>query len=257
MLSNEFFYHGSTRKIITAFGTLFNDIRIVRTHPTDATKTQTIHVPLAYGPREKFRMRYEQDRNAGIVGEEAAVKMILPRMSFQITSFSYDGDRKQILTGRRAHVVNDDRSVLLAQYNPVPYTISTELVIAVEHAEDGLMIIEQILPFFTPDYTISVKEMPELGLVKDVPVVLTGFNNEDNYDGSWTEDRAIEWTLNFEIKTAFYPPIKPTKVTTDAKVRYFILESETPFRTDTTVPFPDGSNALTVTDGTTTSDVNT
>ena len=212
-------------------------------------------VPIRYGPREKWLTRLEQDPNAGIIGEEQQVQMTVPIMSYQITGFSYDGTRKLPTTGRHGNVITNDTSVLSAQYNPVPYDIEIELVIMIKHLEDGLMIMEQIVPFFAPDYTLTLNDMPGMNIKKDVPVILKNFSTEDNYDGSWDEKRVIQWTLSFTAKAYLYPPIKQVKVTTSADIRMRI--EEVIFRTDTTTPFPNLADATTVENGQVESDNNT
>jgi hypothetical protein len=105
----------------------------------------------------------------------------------------------------------------------------------VKHLEDGLMIVEQIVPFFAPDYTLTLKDVPGMNIKKDVPVVLKGFSTEDNYDGPWDEKRVIQWTLSFTAQAYLYPPIKQINVTTEAEVNMRIEEAI--FRTDTTTPY--------------------
>lgn len=254
MLNNPIFYFRSVYNVVVAFGTLFSDIHVRRTHPTDNTKNQTLKIPIRYGPREKWLTRLEQDPNAGIIGQEEQVQMTVPLMTYQITGFSFNGSRKLPTIGRHAHVVTANSQVLSAQYNPVPYDIDIELVVMVKHLEDGLMIVEQIVPFFAPDYTLTLKDVPGMNIKKDVPVVLKGFSTEDNYDGPWDEKRVIQWTLSFTAQAYLYPPIKQVNVTTEAEVNMRIEEAI--FRTDITTPLPISTDATGVEDGSTDSNNN-
>jgi hypothetical protein len=247
MLNNPIFYFRSIYNVVVAFGTLFSDIHVRRTHPTDNTKNQTLKIPIRYGPREKWLTRLEQDPNAGIIGQEEQVQMTVPLMTYQITGFTFNGSRKLPTIGRHAHVVTSNSQVLSAQYNPVPYDIDIELVVMVKHLEDGLMIVEQIVPFFAPDYTLTLKDVPGMNIKKDVPVVLKGFSTEDNYEGPWDEKRVIQWTLSFTAQAYLYPPIKQVNVTTEAEVNMRIEEAI--FRTDTTTPLPVATDATGVEDG--------
>lgn len=254
MLTNPIFYYRSIYNVVVAFGTLLSDVHLRRTHPSDNTKNQTIKVPIRYGPREKWLTRLEQDPNAGIVGQEQQVQMTVPLMSYQITGFSFNGSRKLPTIGRHANVVTNNTGVLSAQYNPVPYDIDIELVIMVKHLEDGLMIIEQIVPFFAPDYTLTLNDVPEMDIKKDVPVILKGFSTEDNYDSGWDEKRVIQWTISFTAQAYLYPPIKQINVTQSAEIRMHIEEAI--FRTDTTTPLPVDATAITIIDGSVNSDTN-
>lgn len=254
MLNNPIFYFRSIYNVVVAFGTLFSDIHLKRTHPSDNTKDQILKVPIRYGPREKWLVRSEQDPNAGIPGQEKQVQITVPIMSYQITGFTFNGNRKLPTVGRHAHIVTSESKVLSAQYNPVPYDIDIELVIMVKHLEDGLMIIEQIIPFFAPDYTVTLKDIPDMNLKKDVPIILKSFSTEDNYDGPWDEKRVIQWTLSFTAQAYLYPPIKQINVTTEAEINMRIEEAI--FRTDTTTPLPANTDADNVEDGSTNSSNN-
>lgn len=255
MLSNPSFYYRSIYNVVLAFGNMFSDIHIVRKHPTDQSLNKTIMVPIRYGPRQKWLAELEQDPDKGIPGKERQVQITLPLMTYQITSFAYDGTRKLPNIGRHAHVITNQTNILSAQYNPVPYDIGFELCILLKHLEDGLMIIEQIVPFFTPDFTVTLNDIPAMALKKDVPIVLNGYSAESTTDTNWTDSQAIQWTMNFTAKAYLYPPIKEVKVTTEANIRMRIEEEI--FRIDTTTPLPADADATTVEDGIVTSDNNT
>ena len=208
MLQNNPYYWGTIRKVVVAFGAIFSDIHIVR-EDKDGNPVQAIQVPCEFGPKEKWMTRNVQNPMPGV---DDQVEMVLPRMSYEITGFTYDSERKLTSTGRTVKAVTNNTTVLSAQYNPVPYNIGFTFNIMTKTIEDGLMVVEQILPFFTPDYTISVKDMPELDLLKDIPVILNNVSYEDTWDGQFTQRRNVIWTLQFTVKAYLYPPVSLTKL---------------------------------------------
>ena len=202
MLGNRF-YNQSLRKLIVAFGQVFNNIVIQRTNSTGGV-TSRIKVPLAYAPKEKFMVRLDQQANLN--SREFATS--LPRMGFEITGLSYDASRKltrvqkysQVKSGEEGKKVNFN-------YTPVPYNIDLQLYLFTATAEDGLQIVEQILPYFQPDYTVTVNMVPNLDIKRDIPIVLGNINYEDSYDGEFTNRRAVIYTINFTAKTYLFGPM--------------------------------------------------
>jgi hypothetical protein len=201
------FYHQSLRKVVVAFGTIFNNITI---HRTDSNNNvvQSIKVPLAYSPKEKFLTRLEQQADL----DNRNVAVTLPRMGFEISGISYDSSRKLQKVGKFRSVRSDRGDVMDYQYNPVPYNISFNLFSFTATAEGGLQIIEQILPYFQPDYTVTINAIPSMGIKRDVPIILNSVNYEDTYDGSYTTRRAVNYTLNFTAKTYLYGPVYSQRV---------------------------------------------
>jgi len=199
MLNIPPFYHGLTRKAIVAFGSLFSNIRIQR-ELNDGELGQEIVVPLAYAPKEKWLVRVEQDPAL-----ERNVYTTLPRMSFEITSMSYDSTRK---TNRMVKVQANNTDVsptsINQSYSPVPYNLDISLYIFTKTQEDAFQIVEQIFPFFTPEFTLTINAIPELGVQMDIPIILNTVSIEDNYDGDFTERRFVTYTINFTLKTNFY-----------------------------------------------------
>ena len=175
MLGQQF-YHETIRKVVIAFGTMFNDIHLVRKN-NSGTIIQTMKVPLAYGPREKFLVRLREDADL-----TKQVAVTLPRIGFEITSLSYDPTRKLNRVQKFKKVKGSDAKRLDTQYMPVPYNLDFELYAMAKNSDDALQVVEQILPYFQPDYTVTIKDMTDMGIKKDVPVVLTGITYEDNYD---------------------------------------------------------------------------
>jgi len=186
------FYNRMIRKITVAFGDLFNNITLVRYNSND-TEQERFIVPIDYATKELYVMRIQGDPNL-----DKKVMMTLPRMSYEMTGLEYDSTRKQ-MTNIKHFKQNGD--VVNSQYVPVPYNFDFSLYLYVRNIEDGNQIIEHILPFFTPDYTIKVNMIPEMGIVKEVPVILNDTKYEVTYEGDFTSDtRAVIWTLNFTVK---------------------------------------------------------
>ena len=214
------FYHESLRKIVVSFGTIFNNIVIVR-KDGDGGTIQRLKVPLSYSPREKFLTRLEQQPNL----DQREMAISLPRMGFEISGLSYDSSRKLQRVGKFKNVNTSDAGKQYYQYNPVPYNLSFNLYSFTATAEDGLCIVEQILPYFQPDYTVTINAIPSMGIKRDVPITLNSVDYQDTYDGSFTNRRAVNYTMNFTAKTYLYGPIYSSKV---------IKETQTDIYTDTT-----------------------
>lgn len=210
------YYHSTMRKIIAAYGSLFNDISVVRRDQT-GQEVKRIKVPLAYGPKERYlaRIAKEPDFNQGAMPE-------LPRLAFQLVSFTYDGARKLNTMHRNKKAIENDSNHVNRQYNPVAYKLGIELYVLAKYIDDANQIIEQILPWFTPDYTVTIKTIPQLNLSDDVPITLLGVNMVDNYEDDWLNRRDVIWTLNFEVKALFYGPIKPQDVITRVQTDFLI-----------------------------------
>ena len=231
------FYHGTIRKYVTLFGTLFNDIHINR-DMGDGT-ISTLKVPLSYGPKEKALARLDANPNLS-----NPIAITLPRMGFEITSMSYDGTRK--LQTIQKNVKYGD-GVAKRQYVPVPYNISFTLYIMVKNAEDGTKIIEQILPYFTPDWTPTVNLMPELDLKYDIPIVLLSALPQDTYEGDYSQRRVMTWSLDFLLKGYLFGPMKESGVITLADVNFFEVNSFDPI--DSAVGVAENGSSITVKPG--------
>jgi len=212
MLNGQTYYHGAIRKTIVAFGRLFSDIKIAR-QGTDGEVAQTISVPLAYAPKEKWLIRIESDPNLN-----QHTYTSLPRLSFEITGYSYDASRKtnkmnKIVCNEESGIENPIRKSVFA---PVPYNISINLYILTKTQEDAMQILEQILPVFNPDYTLSVSAVPAVNIIQDMPVILNSVTAEDTYDGTFDVRRFVVHTLTFTIKTNIYGPVTDQGVITSA-----------------------------------------
>jgi hypothetical protein len=163
-------------------------------------------VPLNYGPMEKFLARIEQDQNL------TAPSIRLPRMSFEMVSMVYDPERKLTPATYSVKGISSNDSAVKSQYTPAPYDLDFQLNIMVKYYEDGSKIVEQILPFFKPEFTVTARLIDDMDILVDIPIVLNSINVEDTYEGSYEDRRAIIWTLNFTLKGYFYGPIIERKI---------------------------------------------
>ena len=195
------YYHGAIRKYVIAFGNLFNDI-IIQRLDLNGNRIQSILVPLAYGPKEKWLVRLVQDPNL-----DADVAITLPRMGFEITSMNYSPTRKLSSTLKNIRLKSTDFNRVDTQFIPVPYDLDFQLSIFVKSADDGAQIIEQILPFFRPEFTTQVNLIPEMKIVVDTPIVLNGVTIEDTYEGDFDTRRALIYNLTFSVKSYLYGPV--------------------------------------------------
>ena len=206
----QHFYHKQIRNTVIAFGTIFNNINIKRTD-SSGNPLQNIKIPLSYSPREKFIARLEQQ--ASLTGTDSSVAITLPRMAFDITGYTYDATRKLNKNQKRGVVTtNADTTKLNTQHSPVPYDISFQLGVFTSNSDDGLQIIEQILPYFQPDYTVTMIENSTMGTKRDIPFVLESVNYDDSYAGDLTTTRRIEYTLTFTAKIYLYGPVSTSAI---------------------------------------------
>jgi hypothetical protein len=216
---NTTYYHDSLRKYVIYFGTLFNDIYINR--EVDGEVTQSIKVPLSYGPKEPMLARLEADPEL-----DRPTAIVLPRIAFEMTNFKYDKSRHLATVGKRGKISSVDSSLKYI-YNPVPYNIEFQLYIMVKSAQDGTRIVEQILPYFTPEWTATINLIPEMSITHDVPVVLTDVSMQDTYDVNFQKRRAIIWTMKFTMKGYLYGPAKDSKIINTAIMNLFVPDGLT------------------------------
>lgn len=196
------YYDRVIRKLVIGFGNLFDDITLVRYNP-DNTEAERFLVPIAYAAKELYVQRIEGDPNL-----DKKVQLTLPRMSFEMNGLSYDASRKQVTNLKNFNTASGGNVV--SQYVPVPYNFDFDLNIYVRNIEDGTQIIEHILPFFTPDYTIKLNLIPEMGIIKEVPIILNQVNSQVTYEGNRDSDtRMVIWTLNFTVKGFIFGASSP------------------------------------------------
>ena len=226
MLGQQF-YHETIRNVIVAFGTMFNNIQIVRKN-NSGTVIQTMKVPLAYGPKQKFLTRLDQDPSLS-----SATAITLPRLGFEIGNLSYDPIRKmnRVQKFKKVKGSSSNSNKLDTQYMPVPYNMGITLYAMAKNSDDALQIVEQILPFFQPDYTLTINDMSDMGIKKDVPIILNSVDYEDSYQGDFVARRAIIYTMSFSTKFFLYGPVTSSKVIKTVQVdQYSNLPDVSPTR---------------------------
>ena len=194
-----YYYHEIIRKTIIAFGTLFNNM-IVKHQDANGTIVDEKRVPLAYGPAAKFIARLDQQPDLNKM-----VAITLPRMSFEMTSIAYDSTRKAGITQTFKAVGNDDK--LKRVFLPVPYNIGFELSLLTKLNDDALQVVEQILPYFQPSFTVTIDLISSIGEKRDVPITLQNVTFQDDYEGDFSTRRALIYTFQFVAKTYLYGPI--------------------------------------------------
>lgn len=238
----NYYYHERIRRSVAIFGRLFNDVYVLRKDSTGDV-ISTVKVPLAYAPRQKYidRIREQADLAAG---QRVALK--LPRMSFEIISLNYDPSRQLQKTTNfsQAGAVSTSRAKLNIF---VPYNISFQLNVYAKTQDDALQIVEQILPYFSPQYNLTITPLASYPNVKeDVPITLTGVDFADDYEGDVASRRTIIYTLTFEMKLNFYGPIADSNVITKA-IPKIDLDTEdladSDYLTITVTPTPAGVSA--------------
>ena len=191
------YYHATIRKMVSVFGTLFNNISVVRKDASGKVVNIT-RVPLAYGPKQKFLTRL--DEQPGLDDAKVAIK--LPRMSFEIVTLTYDSTIKVNRNNVLQFPESPTSNRVIRTY--APYRMGLQLSIMAKNQDDALQVLEQILPHFQPEYTVTIKDLDELNLKSDVPFVLTGVQMNEDYEGDFVQRRAIVYTLDFETRLRFY-----------------------------------------------------
>lgn len=215
------YYHGLIRKYVIIFGNLFNNITIDRLS-SDGKVSQSMKVPLSYGPKEKFLARSTNDPNL-----KRAFAEVLPRLAFEITSISYAPERKLNTVTKHVGANATNQNQLMYSYQSVPYDIGFTLYIMVKNTDDGTRIVEQILPFFTPDWTVTANIIPELNIVLDIPIIMQNIIVQDTYEGDFNNRRAIVWSLDFVLKGHLFGPIKKSGIIKTSNTNFYIPSTNT------------------------------
>lgn len=229
----QHFYHQRIRKSVASFGALFNNLYVIRKNSSGGVLSQ-VKVPLAYAPRDKYLERIRrQDQEAD---REIAIK--LPRLSFEITSLAYDSTRMVAKTNKfSAHDTDTNKKVF---YAGVPYNLYFSLNIYAETQDDALQLVEQIVPYFSPQYTLTVKPFDNYTNIKeDIPITIISTSFSDDFEGPLEARRTIIYTLDFEMKTMFYGPIGDGKIIREIQTNFFLMgDSDTPVSKFTITPDP-------------------
>lgn len=205
MLSNTHFYHRITRKLVVAFGSMFNNLKLYRYNKAGTVEIERVTVPLTYAPKEKFYSRITQDPSLN-----SEVEIVLPRMSFELSAITYDPLRK---TPSFNKMFAPSSNTEIKSVVSTPYNFDFQLHIYVRNTEDGTQIIEQILPYFSPDYTVTIDLISLAGLKVDVPIILNSVSYDVTNDtGEQDQTRTLIWTLSFTAKGYLYGPISDSKI---------------------------------------------
>ena len=221
------FYNQIVRKNIVAFGTLFNNITMKSTDPSTGDVLEEIKVPLAYGPKQKFLVRLEENQS------NRKVAITLPRLYFEMTSIDYDATRKTSPIQKYKTIINNDGSEVRVQYVPVPYNLSFELGVIAKSQDDALQITEQILPYFQPSFSVTLNMIPDMNEKKDIAIVLNNIGTEDEWDDSFLNRRYIVYTLNFTMKSYLYGPYSTSNIIRKAIIHETIGDAAVSRRTIT------------------------
>lgn len=214
MFDNKTFYHGITRKAIVAFGVMFNSL-LIRRKDADGNVVQTLRVPLSYAPKNKMLSRILELPDAA----ERQKSVTLPRLSFEVVAFEYDGARK--INSMNNYKVAISETQAKRVHGPTPYNLTVNLYAYTKNQDDGLQIFEQIAPAFNPDFNVTVNYIPELGIKHDLPIILNSIAFEDDYEGSLQDHRTIIWTYTFTLKLYYYGPIEKQEIIRKAIVSIF------------------------------------
>ena len=210
MLGTQF-YNQAVRKTVISFGTLFNNIELKKI--VDGQVMEVEKVPLAYGPKQKFLYRLQGNPTDG-----RKVAITMPRMYFEMTGIDYDPSRKTPATQKYKTVINDEGNEVRTQYVPVPYNISFEVGILCKSQDDGLQILEQILPFFQPSFSMSLKFIPDMDEVRDVAVVLNSVDFDDDWEDDFSTRRSITYSMQFTCKSYIYGPYTKADVIRKSRI---------------------------------------
>jgi len=239
----DHFYHATMRKSVAVFGTLFNNIRVIRKASGGGVLNQ-VKVPLAYGPKQKFLARLDQE-----TGIDAPLAIKLPRMAFEITSLELDQTQKlqkrNVISESHGSDVNKKKTIK----HHTSYNIGMSLYIMVKNQDDGLQIVEQILPFFQPEYSVTIKPVDGFDHKQDVQVILGNVNIDDQYEGGFEERRVLIYQLDFTMKMKFYGPTADVNVIREINIDFHDKENATKTfeQMDFTVGNTDTADSYTVT----------
>ena len=220
MLGNAHFYNRTIRKVVVAFGSMFNDILLTRYSKDGLTAYEITKVPLSYGAKEKYLVRLQSDPTL-----TKSIATTVPRMSFDLVGMTYDTTRKQQTTLQNFGFSSGS---FRSQYVPIPYNFDFNLSIYVRNTEDGTQILEQILPFFTPDFTVTIDFIKEMDQKYDMPVILNSVSPEVDYEGDFMNTRLIIWNLTFTAKGYIWPPVSANNSSK------YITQANTNIYTDST-----------------------
>lgn len=217
----EHFYHATIRKVVVGFASLFNNVHMSRVN-SQGQEIERIRVPISYGPQQKFIRRLERI-GTDFDQQKVRLETYLPRMSFEISALSYDSSRK-LNSIQKTVAFSQDRSKLKGRFERVPYNMTMNLGVMTKNTEDCLQIVEQILPYFTPEYVFTIKAIQGTDEDVDIPVVISSVSLSDGDDGSYGDysTRKISTAaLQFSAKFYLYGPVKDFPVVMETDLNIF------------------------------------
>ena len=220
MFGLPIFYNGSIRKYVIIFGSLFNDIMIQRVD-AEGNILDTLKVPLTYGNKDRYLVRLKEDEDL-----RRTINQQLPRMSFEIKNVYYDPSRK-LNSIQQNTIQNANNEIFGTQYAPVPYNFDISLSVLTRNADDGLRIIEQIVPFFKPEWTVSANLIPDMGIKNDIPIILKSVQPIDTAEAGFTDKYIVGWELTFTLKGNLFGPISMQGLIKEVIVNFYTPSSNT------------------------------
>ena len=212
-------YHGTTRKLIVAFASVFNNIHVQRKE-SDGTLVTDIKVPTAYESQMKYM--------AGLIKDSKKNRQV-PRMGFIMNGMEIDPARSMNQMNELSFAHDSDDTKMHKIYAPIPYNFNFTLDVYVDYMDDGLQIIEQIVPYFQPDFNVVIEEIPALNIERDIPIVLGGITMTDEFEGEFGEHRIVNWTLDFVMKGWVYPPVTDAKIIKEIITNYKLAGADGDF----------------------------
>lgn len=216
MMFGHDFYHGTIRRYVVMFGNLFNEMQVSRFDSSGA-KIQTLNVPISYGPKQRAIERVLADPALN-----REISITLPRMGFSMNSMNYSPARKLNSGLKFRKGLEGDYNKFTSSYAPVPYDFNFSLYVMVKNSEDGTQIVEKILPFFTPDFTVTMKVLPEISANLDIPIELMGLSSDDTYEGDFDSSRRIlTWDFEFLVKGYLFGPVSKSGYIANAEINLF------------------------------------
>jgi hypothetical protein len=233
------FYHKRVRTAVSVFGSLFNNIHVIRQNKAGGVISQ-IKVPLAYAQRRQFLSRIEEMEQGQDAERKVAIK--LPRMSFEITNMVYDAARQLPKMNAFTSAVNNSVVSRQKLYSATPYIVSFQLNVYAKNQDDALQIVEQILPYFSPQYTVTVKPFADIPTLKeDVPINLGSVVMYDDFEGELQTRRTIVYSLDFDMKILLHGPVNSDgeKIIRDVRTNYFLQTADSDQYLHTTVQTPE------------------
>ena len=204
-----YFYHEKIRKCVSIFGRMFNDVYVLRKNSSGAVVSQ-VKVPLSYAPKQKYLERIRENPD---LYDNTQVAIKLPRMSFEITNFAYDTSR-QLTKTSTFNTLGDTANDRKKFFPPVPYTINFQLNVYAKSQDDALQVVEQVIPFFNPQYTLTIKPFPDdyPDFKEDIPIIIQGVSFQDDFEGAVESRRTIVYAMDFEMKVSFHGPVSTSSI---------------------------------------------